>query len=323
MLQHGAASVLAVDTGYGQIDARLRADPRVRLLEKTNARYLEAQQVPEPVEFIAMDVSFISATQVLPAVMTRCVCRQGTASPRTGSADQAAVRSGPRTGGQGWHRAQRSGATGCRCQGPRTVGALGGEADRSHRFADSRHGRKSRIPACTQASSAPASGPASGVQIDCEDRRHRLQTRQARADRDRARGICAGSLHMATASTLTSRPLPTGPMSLSFPAARSHTTSPSSSLSWAVTAPCSRRPAPSATPAFLCSPSTWVRSAFSPKCASTNSISTLDRRRRRPAVPPSRARCSSAACSATAGNRALPCAQRCRHQEHRGAPHRL
>jgi 23S rRNA (cytidine1920-2'-O)/16S rRNA (cytidine1409-2'-O)-methyltransferase len=70
MLQHGAASVLAVDTGYGQIDARLRADARVRLLEKTNARYLEAQQVPEAVELMAMDVSFISATQVLPAVLS-------------------------------------------------------------------------------------------------------------------------------------------------------------------------------------------------------------------------------------------------------------
>jgi 23S rRNA (cytidine1920-2'-O)/16S rRNA (cytidine1409-2'-O)-methyltransferase len=70
MLQHGAASVLAVDTGYGQIDARLRADARVRLLEKTNARYLEPQQVPEAVELMAMDVSFISATQVLPAVVS-------------------------------------------------------------------------------------------------------------------------------------------------------------------------------------------------------------------------------------------------------------
>jgi len=69
MLQHGAASVVAIDTGYGQIDARLRADPRVRLLEKTNARYLEPEQLPEPIEFIAMDVSFISATQVLPAVL--------------------------------------------------------------------------------------------------------------------------------------------------------------------------------------------------------------------------------------------------------------
>jgi 23S rRNA (cytidine1920-2'-O)/16S rRNA (cytidine1409-2'-O)-methyltransferase len=69
LLQHGAAFVLAVDTGYGQFDARLRGDERVRLLEKTNARYLEAAQVPERIELIAMDVSFISATLVLPAVL--------------------------------------------------------------------------------------------------------------------------------------------------------------------------------------------------------------------------------------------------------------
>ncbi|MCU1284402.1 MAG: hemolysin [Acidobacteriales bacterium] len=69
MLQNGAAKVIAVDTGYGQIDARLRADSRVRLLEKTNARYLQPEAVPEAVEFMAMDVSFISATLVLPAVV--------------------------------------------------------------------------------------------------------------------------------------------------------------------------------------------------------------------------------------------------------------
>jgi 23S rRNA (cytidine1920-2'-O)/16S rRNA (cytidine1409-2'-O)-methyltransferase len=51
------------------MDFRLRKDPRVRLLEKTNARYLTRDQVGEPVEFIAMDVSFISATLVLPAVI--------------------------------------------------------------------------------------------------------------------------------------------------------------------------------------------------------------------------------------------------------------
>lgn len=77
MLQHGAASVLAVDTGYGQIDARFRDDPRVRLLEKTNARYLEPQMVPEAVEFISMDVSFISATQVLPAVIGAAFASKG------------------------------------------------------------------------------------------------------------------------------------------------------------------------------------------------------------------------------------------------------
>lgn len=69
LLQHGAASVIAIDTGYGQIDVKLRADARVRLVEKTNARYLEAGQVPESVAFVAMDVSFISATLVLPAVV--------------------------------------------------------------------------------------------------------------------------------------------------------------------------------------------------------------------------------------------------------------
>lgn len=69
LLQHGAKQVIAVDTGYGQIDARLRSDPRIRLLEKTNARYLVAEQVPEDVEVVVMDVSFISATLVLPSVL--------------------------------------------------------------------------------------------------------------------------------------------------------------------------------------------------------------------------------------------------------------
>jgi 23S rRNA (cytidine1920-2'-O)/16S rRNA (cytidine1409-2'-O)-methyltransferase len=69
LLQHGAARMIAVDTGHGQIDFRLRQDPRVRLLEKTNARYLTRDQVGEVVDFITMDVSFISATLVLPAVI--------------------------------------------------------------------------------------------------------------------------------------------------------------------------------------------------------------------------------------------------------------
>jgi 23S rRNA (cytidine1920-2'-O)/16S rRNA (cytidine1409-2'-O)-methyltransferase len=73
-LQHGAARVIAVDTGYGQIDARLRNDPRLRLLERTNARYLEPESVPEDIDIIAMDVSFISATLVLPAVL--CVVQE-------------------------------------------------------------------------------------------------------------------------------------------------------------------------------------------------------------------------------------------------------
>jgi 23S rRNA (cytidine1920-2'-O)/16S rRNA (cytidine1409-2'-O)-methyltransferase len=68
LLQHGAARVIAVDTGHGQIEFRLRQDTRVRLLEKTNARYLTPQQVGETVDLVVMDVSFISATLVLPAV---------------------------------------------------------------------------------------------------------------------------------------------------------------------------------------------------------------------------------------------------------------
>jgi 23S rRNA (cytidine1920-2'-O)/16S rRNA (cytidine1409-2'-O)-methyltransferase len=70
MLQHGAASVVAVDTGYGQIAEGLRRDPRVSLLERTNARYLKAGDLGTDVSFVSMDVSFISASLVLPAVVT-------------------------------------------------------------------------------------------------------------------------------------------------------------------------------------------------------------------------------------------------------------
>lgn len=74
MLQRGAAGVIAIDTGYGQIAARLRTDSRVRLLEKTNARYLTTAQLQQAgtggaISFAAFDVSFISVTLVLPAVL--------------------------------------------------------------------------------------------------------------------------------------------------------------------------------------------------------------------------------------------------------------
>ncbi len=68
LLGRGARKVHAVDTGYGQIDARLRADPRVVLHERTNARTLDAAAVPDPIEVAAIDVSFTSARRVLPAV---------------------------------------------------------------------------------------------------------------------------------------------------------------------------------------------------------------------------------------------------------------
>ena len=69
LLQRAAARVIAIDTGYGQMDFKIRQDPRVRLLEKTNARYLTHEAVGEWADFVAMDVSFISATLVLPAVI--------------------------------------------------------------------------------------------------------------------------------------------------------------------------------------------------------------------------------------------------------------
>jgi 23S rRNA (cytidine1920-2'-O)/16S rRNA (cytidine1409-2'-O)-methyltransferase len=70
LLQHGAARVIAVDTGYGQMDFKLRQDSRVRLLEKTNARYVTAGVIGENVDLIAIDVAFISATLVLPPVVS-------------------------------------------------------------------------------------------------------------------------------------------------------------------------------------------------------------------------------------------------------------
>ncbi|MCI0348725.1 MAG: TlyA family RNA methyltransferase [Acidobacteriales bacterium] len=77
MLQRGAGLVVAVDTGYGQIDTRLRSDARVKLLERTNARYLSAAMVGSlRPSFAAIDVSFISATLVLPPVKAVCVANE-------------------------------------------------------------------------------------------------------------------------------------------------------------------------------------------------------------------------------------------------------
>ena len=69
MLQHGAAKVLAIDTGYGQIAQKLRSDARVTLMERTNARHIQPGDLPHGMTFLGMDVSFISATLVLPAVI--------------------------------------------------------------------------------------------------------------------------------------------------------------------------------------------------------------------------------------------------------------
>jgi 23S rRNA (cytidine1920-2'-O)/16S rRNA (cytidine1409-2'-O)-methyltransferase len=69
LLQHGATRVIAIDTGYGQMDFKLRQDPRVRLLEKTHARYVTEKVIGERVDLIVVDVAFISATLVIPSVV--------------------------------------------------------------------------------------------------------------------------------------------------------------------------------------------------------------------------------------------------------------
>ena len=68
LLQHGAAKVYAVDVGYGQLAWKLRNDPRVINLERTNLRYVTAEQIPERLDLAVMDVSFISIKLVLPTV---------------------------------------------------------------------------------------------------------------------------------------------------------------------------------------------------------------------------------------------------------------
>jgi len=68
MLQNGAKLVYAVDVGYNQLDWRLRTHPQVVCLERTNARYLTSEQIPEPLDFFSVDVSFISLNLILPTL---------------------------------------------------------------------------------------------------------------------------------------------------------------------------------------------------------------------------------------------------------------
>jgi 23S rRNA (cytidine1920-2'-O)/16S rRNA (cytidine1409-2'-O)-methyltransferase len=67
LLQRGATRVYAIDVGYGQLDARLRGDPRVVVMERVNARFLES--LPEPIGLVVIDVSFISLNLILPVAL--------------------------------------------------------------------------------------------------------------------------------------------------------------------------------------------------------------------------------------------------------------
>ena len=70
MLQHGAREIIGIDTGSDQLAQKLRTDQRVRLMERTNARYLTAKMIPAGISFFTMDVSFIAASLVIPAVIS-------------------------------------------------------------------------------------------------------------------------------------------------------------------------------------------------------------------------------------------------------------
>jgi 23S rRNA (cytidine1920-2'-O)/16S rRNA (cytidine1409-2'-O)-methyltransferase len=76
LLQRGAAHVVAVDVAYGELDWRLRTDDRVTVVERSNARALRRDELPYPAELIVIDVSFISLTKVLPAVLS-CASEDG------------------------------------------------------------------------------------------------------------------------------------------------------------------------------------------------------------------------------------------------------
>ncbi len=68
-LQNGADKVFAIDVGYGQLDWKLRTDPRVVCMERVNARYLNEDSLPEKVDYVVSDVAFISVTKIFPAML--------------------------------------------------------------------------------------------------------------------------------------------------------------------------------------------------------------------------------------------------------------
>ena len=70
LLQQGAKKVFAIDVGYGQLDWKIRSDPRVVVMERTNVRYVTSEQLGEPLDLSVIDVSFISLKIVLPVVKT-------------------------------------------------------------------------------------------------------------------------------------------------------------------------------------------------------------------------------------------------------------
>jgi 23S rRNA (cytidine1920-2'-O)/16S rRNA (cytidine1409-2'-O)-methyltransferase len=92
LLQRGAARVYALDVGHGQLDWKIRSDPRVVVREKLNARFLTPADVPEPARLAVVDVSFISLTMILPALCAVLEARPGANRPAVGLAVVALIK---------------------------------------------------------------------------------------------------------------------------------------------------------------------------------------------------------------------------------------
>jgi 23S rRNA (cytidine1920-2'-O)/16S rRNA (cytidine1409-2'-O)-methyltransferase len=124
LLQRGAARVIALDVGYGQLHPRLRADPRVTVLERTNARTLT--ELPFAPQLAVCDVSFISVRIALPPVLRL--------SAPGWQAVVLAVRGGPRGRGKGRRRPRRRGAAAGGARDRRDGAVVGGERPRRRRL---------------------------------------------------------------------------------------------------------------------------------------------------------------------------------------------
>ncbi len=156
LLQRGARRVYALDVGRGQLAERLRADPRVVSMERTNARTLAAGVLPEPVELAVIDVAFISLALVLGPVAA--LLRPGRRPDR--APGQAPVRGGP-GGRPGRRRARPGGPPGRPRTGGRTGSRAGPGRGRGDRLAPARTAGQSRVPARpVHAWGRPAAGPA-------------------------------------------------------------------------------------------------------------------------------------------------------------------
>ena len=116
LLQRGAAQVTAVDVGYGQLDWRLREDPRVTVMERTNVRDLQPGDLPEPPDLVAADLSFISLRLALPA-LARCAAPRADlvllVKPQFEAGRNEVGRGGVVTDPGAWERALRSVAEAC------------------------------------------------------------------------------------------------------------------------------------------------------------------------------------------------------------------